>query len=259
MVLLLFLCAATLYTIAWGRLTRIAAKSHTIINLTNFVMRYSRSRFDPIRAYLIWGLYVFTGLVGAVVILLIFRINLLRYITMGLNEVAFIPLALIAQLSISSLILMLIALVQPGTNWFAVLQSIEWVQISQLLPKIVSILYPLTGAFAEEIFFRGVIFLTLVEVFPQVGIIVAVVITTVLFTLQQVLNVKSWSQVLLISIGSITISTVNCLVMLKTQSFLPALICHELYALLFLALRQGSPGANQRPIKSAHAERSTHF
>jgi len=242
--LVIFLAAITGFSALWGLATRISAPSKRVTSLAAYFMRYSRSPLDPIRAYIIWFIYLFVGLIGCVIPLVVFQINIFRYLPMELRDLVFIPLGLIAQMSLSSLILMLIAAFNPKLDWFSALMNIQWVKILMLLPRTVSLLYPLSGAFFEELFYRGVVFLVLVDHFSQLGVVLPIVISAVLFSIQQVLNTSSVPQALTMAAGSVAISVIGCLLMLHTQSFLPALICHEVYAVLYLML--GKPAASYK-------------
>ena len=239
---MVFLLAVMVYSTFWGRVTRFSVASKRMTALASFIMRYSRSGLDPIRAYLAWSIYLLTGLAGSGVLLAAFRLDLLGYSALEPRYAVFIPVGIIAQVSLSSLILMLIASLNTKADWFSVVLNIPWVRISALLPRYLSLLYPLSGAFVEELFFRGTVFLILLIYFPQAGIVVPVLVSSVLFVIQQVLNTDSLTQGLLISIGSVTISVVGCLLILLTGSLLPALLCHELYAVFYVRLRQQPAG-----------------
>jgi membrane protease YdiL (CAAX protease family) len=104
------------------------------------------------------------------------------------------------------------------------------------LPGIMRMISPLGAAIFEEVFFRGAVFLVLINKFPQAGTYFPILVCTVLFIVQQVLQTDTLGQGLILLIGSTSVSIVGCIVTLYTGSFLPTLLCHAAYAVFFLQL-----------------------
>ena len=125
---------------------------------------------------------------------------------------------------------------RPTLNVFMELTNIPWVSYTLAMPGIMRVLSPLVAAVFEELFFRGAVFLILINRFPETGVFLPVAICTVLFVVQQVLQTDTVGQGLILLVGSTSVSVVGCVVTLHTGSFLPALLCHTAYAFIYLKL-----------------------
>ena len=104
------------------------------------------------------------------------------------------------------------------------------------MPGIMRVIAPLGAAIFEEVFFRGAVFLVLIKHFPQTGAYLPILVCTVLFVVQQVLQTDTLGQGLILLIGSTSVSIVGCITILFTGSFLPTLLCHAAYACFYLQL-----------------------
>jgi hypothetical protein len=243
--LIVFLGSALLFSLFWGRVTRLSAASSRTTALVRLLMRFSTNNAELMRAYLIWAAYLLTGLIGSALYLAIFRVNILLFFRFEMRFFADLTLGIIAQTALASLILLIVGSVNPRLNWYAIVMSTPWVRVFPLLPRAVRIAYPLSGAFAEELLFRGTIFLILVLQFPWVDVWAAILISTLLFVVQQSLNTSSWRQGFMMSVGAVAISVVGCLLFLLTDSFLPPLLCHEMYVIFYFG--QGKSSGNTIP------------
>jgi hypothetical protein len=233
--LILFLIIVTVASIFWGRINRIGY-SKFITSIVHFVMKYSKMNTELIRSYLVWSIYMFVGLVAAVALLLTYQVNLLRFLTLDPKYFTLIPLAFIAQNSLTGLMMQLLIRAKPMMNVFFELTSISWIRYTLILPGIMRMISPLGAAIFEEVFFRGAVFLVLINKFPQAGTYFPIFVCTVLFIVQQVLQTDTLGQGLILLIGSTSVSIVGCIVTLYTGSFLPTLLCHAAYAVFFLQL-----------------------
>lgn len=243
--LILFLGAALLFSVFWGFVTRFSARSHRVTQTARFLMRFSKNSQDALRAYLIWAIYLLTGLAGSALLLIIFRISLSPYLGLRWSDLAYTFLGLVAQTALASLTLFIVGSFFRRLNWSSVMMSIPWTRVMQLMPRGIGFLYPTSGALCEEFFFRGAIFLILILRFPWLNVWAAIAIAAALFTMQQYLNTASPWQGFTISVGALAISVVACLLILVTGSFLSALLCHELYIIFYLG--QGKPSGKAAP------------
>jgi membrane protease YdiL (CAAX protease family) len=179
---------------------------------------------------------MFVGLVAPVALLLTYRVNLLRFVSLEQRYVALIPLAFIAQNSLTGLMMQLLIVAKPTMNVFWELTTIRWVRYTMIMPGFMRVISPLGAAVLEEVFFRGAVFLILINNFPQTGAYFPILVCTALFVVQQVLQTDTLGQALILLIGSTSISVVGCIVTLYTGSFLPTLLCHTAYAFFYLQL-----------------------
>jgi CAAX prenyl protease-like protein/uncharacterized protein DUF5968 len=233
--LILFLLIVTVASIFWGRVNRIGY-SKFITTIVHFFMKYTKMDAELIRSYLVWSIYMFVGLVAAVALLLTYRVNLLRFLTLDPRNFALIPLAFIGQNSMTGLMMQLLIVVKPTMSIFLELTSIQWVRYTLMMPGIMRVIAPLGAAIFEEVFFRGAVFLVLINKFPQTGAYLPILVCTVLFIVQQVLQTDRLGQGLILLIGSTSVSVIGCITILYTGSFLPTLLCHGAYASFYLQL-----------------------
>jgi hypothetical protein len=257
--LTLFLIIVTGASIFWGRINRIGYSAF-ITSIVHLIMKYSRMNAELIRSYLVWSIYMLVGLVAPVALLLTYHVNLLRFLTLDQRYFALIPLAFIAQNSLTGLLMQLLIVANPTINVFMELTTIPWVSYTMLMPGIMRVLSPLGAAILEEVFFRGAVFLILINNFPQTGPYFPILICTVLFIVQQVLQTDTLGQGVILLIGSTSISVVGCIVTLYTGSFLPTLLCHTAYAFFYLQLGTSMNWSSLRsipamPISNAKIQR----
>jgi hypothetical protein len=231
---IVFLLFVTSFSILWGKAMPICAKIKVINTFVRYLMRFSRSNFDPIKFYTMVLLYFAVSIIGTIILCISFQFNILPYFSIKSRYIAYIFIGFVAQMSLSSLILIVIASVNTKIDWYGTIRQIPWVKLMSNLPKFIRPLYPIGGAFCEELYFRGTIFIIHITFFPDLGYILPICIVTGLFIIQQTLNTTSVIQAVVISIGATVISILGCLSILYTESFLPALICHLLFVVFYL-------------------------
>jgi hypothetical protein len=233
--LILFLIIATVATIVWGRINRIGY-SRFITSIVHFIMKYSKMNAELIRSYLVWFIYMFVGLAAAVGLLLAYHVSLLRFLPLDPRYFVLVPLAFIAQNSLTGLLMQVLILARPMMNVLWELTTIPWVRYTLAMPALMRVISPLGAAVFEEVFFRGAVFLVLIHKFPQTGAYLPIFVCTALFIVHQALQTDTLGQGLIMLIGSTSISVVGCVITLYTGSFLPTLLCHTAYAFFYLQL-----------------------
>lgn len=247
--LIVFLIIVTVASVVWGRISRIGY-SKVIISVVRFIMKYSKMNADLIQSYLVWSIYMFAGLVAAVALLAAYRVNLLRFLALDPRYFLVVPLAFIAQNSLTGLMMQLLLLARPRMDVFSELTSTPWVRYALMMPSVMRVISPLCAALIEEVFFRGAVFLVMIKDFPQAGAYWAISVCTALFALQQVLQTDTLAQGLIFLVGSTSISVVGCITILYTGSFLPTLLCHAAYAFAYLKLGTSIPKGKPKDQRS---------
>lgn len=86
----------------------------------------------------------------------------------------------------------------------------------------------------ERLYKRGTVYMIHRTYFPEMGLIWPIVLTTALFTFQQILNTNTVLQGIVISSGAVVISVIGSLLIEYTGSFLPALMSHLLFVIFYL-------------------------
>jgi hypothetical protein len=150
--LVLFLIIVAVISIFWGRINRIGY-SKLITFIVHFIMKYSKMNAELIRSYLVWSIYMLVGLVAAVVLLLTYRGNFLRFLTLDPRYFALVPLAFISQNSLTGLMTHLLIVAKPRMDVFSELTSIPWVRYTLMMPRIMRMISPLAASIVEEVFF----------------------------------------------------------------------------------------------------------
>lgn len=232
------------FALIWGRtLWYLSERAALTQTLTLRLMAYVGPGRDTVRSLLLSAAYLGLGLAACLAFSLIAGLPLSDALTLRPSHFAPTVLGIVAEVSLCNLLVSLyVGAVGPRRAPFHEIATIPWIEGLRQTP---SGLAPLMGAFAaatEELFFRGVVLLILLNV---TGPLWAVVIAGLLFWVQQVIQVRTRFQAVVISAGCIAISLVGGLLVLATGSVLPAVICHAAFVLFFL----GQEGANGRPAQ----------
>lgn len=234
--LAVFLIAATLFSAVWGRSVESLAKSRTVNKLSLRMMSHCRAPQDKIRFYIIWLSYLLEGLLGIVLGSVIYGINPLDLlIPIHISDTILFTLAgFILQLEVSSVLLLVCSLLKSDVNWYRVISEINWVKVSFNLPKKMRMLYPTSAALFEELFFRCIIFFVLLKRFDWIPLPVMMMIVAALFIIEQVVCTQKVNQAVAMAVGALAISFAGCLMIVITNSIIPAIICHEMYVIFYL-------------------------
>ncbi|MGB5560536.1 MAG: CPBP family intramembrane glutamic endopeptidase [Paracoccaceae bacterium] len=230
------------FALIWGRtLWFLTERSGLVQVLTLRVMAYVGPRPDAVRSMLLSTGYLGLGLIACLTFSFLADLPLAKALTFEIFDIAPTVLGIVAEVSLCNLLVSLyVGAVGVRRAPFHEIAMIPWIEGLRQTP---SGLAPLMGAFAaaiEELFFRGVVLLIFLDV---TGPFWAVLIAGLLFWVQQVIQVRTFFQALIISAGCISISLVGGLLVLATASVIPAVICHASFVLFFL----GQEGANGRP------------
>src|SRR5436190_8675445 len=144
-------------------------------------MKYVRLNAELIRSYLVWVIYLVAGLVAAIALLTVYQVDLVRFLSLEPRYLPVVPLAFIAQTSLTGLMIQLWITAKPSVNVFSDLTSTPWVRYALMMPGVMRSISPLCASLVEEVFFRGTVFLILIKRFPQTGGYVAIIVCTTLF------------------------------------------------------------------------------
>lgn len=234
--LILFLLVCFAFSIFWGKSTKIFLESRLIQGIVEYIMQYSRWHADKIRFAILWAAYLLVPILGSLLCYLVFDMPFLEFIRLkNVQESLFYTiLGFVVQFQLSAFLVLLISAIKSEINWYQVIRSIGWVSVSYNLPKSIRFFYPTSSAFLEEMFFRGSVFMVLYTQFPEIPVWVSIGIVCLLFIIQQAINTQEPIQAVAISMGAISISLVGCLLILATDSILPAILCHMLYVGMYL-------------------------
>lgn len=235
-----FLALTLGWTLFWGRINR-SGHSSWATWCVRRALKHSRISAEAIRSYLIWGTYMVAGIAGAAVLSVVYGVNLVGILPLRVGYLPLVALAFVAQNAVTGLLMQLWLVARPRSNVFADLTNVLWVRYTLRMPGVTRVLAPLCAAVSEEVFFRGAVFLILTRRFAYLGSLSAVALCTAMFVLHQILQTDTLGQAVIFGIGSTSISVIGCLAMLYTGSFLPTLICHAGYSVVYFRLGTVTP------------------
>jgi hypothetical protein len=231
----IFLVLATIYSVLWGKVLLFNAQKKHIKKFARFLMRFTRMEYTHLHSAVLGALYLGGGLLGCIIFSIAYGVNILKYFTIKPEYIIYIVIGIIAEMSVSSLIISLVIAFKTDVDWVKQIRTIPWINSISLMPERIGPIIPTSGAFFEEMFFRGVLFIIMLEVFPQIGVIIPIAVVTVLFAVQQILNTETFHQGAAMAIASLSVSGVGCLLIIYTGSFLPALIAHESFVIFYFS------------------------
>jgi len=234
--LAVFLVIAALYSAFWGRSVEALANSKIVNKISMHLMGHCRAPQDKIRFYIIWFCYLFVGLLGIVLGRLIYGVNPLEYLApINIHDAIFYTFAgFLLQLEVSSVFLLVCSLLKSDVNWYRIISEINWVKVSYNLPRRIRMLYPTSSALFEELFFRCIIYFVLLNRFAWLPLPVMMLIVAVMFIIEQVVCTQTLKQAVAMAGGALAISFVGCLMIVITNSIVPAIVCHEMYVIFYL-------------------------
>lgn len=230
---IIFLVLATIYSVLWGKVIMFNAQKRYIKSFARFLMQFTRISYTHLHSAILGSLYLGGGLFGCIIFSVAYRVNILKYVAIKPEYIIYILIGIIAEMSVSSLIMSLVMAFKKDVDWVKQIQTIPWINSISLMPEHIGPIIPTSGAFFEETFFRGVLFIIMLQVFPQVGVVIPIAVVTILFAVQQILNTETFHQGVTMAIASLAVSGVGCLLIIYTGSFLPALIAHESFVIFY--------------------------
>lgn len=247
--LAVFLALSILFSLVWGLSLRyLDERSQVLRRWVFFVMGFTRRRSGEVRALLLSIIYYGIGLLAALLFAISFGLAVSAVISFSATHLALTILGIVAEISLSNLFVDLGCRImgQGRPEQFAEVREIPWIKGLREFPSGVAPLVAAFGGVVEEIFFRGVLLLILMDKL-MVAPLLAVMITGTLFCLQQLLQVRTRFQAMVIGSGCVAISLVGGLLVVFTGSVVPAVLCHASFVIFFMTQGSGvsaglSPG-----------------
>ncbi len=240
-----FVAAAAMASFLWGRsLWYLDERSPAFRRIHFEVMSHSRRQPAELRSLLLSFAYYGIGIGSAIVFLAAYRFDPLAELRIGFGQIAPTCLGTVAIVSVTNLAVELaIRMTRQGrTSQFAALREVPWIHGLEALPSRLVLMAGALGAAVEEFFYRGVV---LPIVAGRFGLAPwsAILLAGLLFFLQQVVQLRTMFQAMVIGGGCVAISLVGGLLVLQTSSVIPAMLCHASLVIFFLGMgRKMKPG-----------------
>lgn len=233
MILAITLSAMAAAAVVMGRILFWVDGSAIVTRLSRKAMGVISWDYEEIKASLIGIWYYIVPLCFIAGFSAVFRYNIFRYFYIAPEYLGYIPLTILAEMSIVTMMSGSLTLFSEKNDWAGDIGEISWIQSIRKRNKKVAPLVPLLGALFEETFFRGTIFMILYMNFPILGFAGAAAVSGILFALEQALFTSSSRQCLSMVLASLGISFVACVSTAYTGSFLPCLLAHECFLVFY--------------------------
>jgi len=232
-----FLIAASLLSLVWARsLWYLSERSPLVRRLVFFLMGYTHRQFSQISAVLLSSMYYLVGLFAGLGLAIALQLPVPSLFPFGISYVALSLIGIVGEISLANLLIDLATKItgMAGPERFAEMNEVPWIRGLQQLPPALVPVAAATGGVVEELFFRGVILRCLTD---RLGVAppIAIAIAGMLFIGQQLLQVRTAFQALVIGGGCIAIALVGGCLVVITGSVVPALIAHASFVLFFMS------------------------
>ncbi|VAW97071.1 hypothetical protein MNBD_GAMMA22-225 [hydrothermal vent metagenome] len=234
--IILYLVFATSFILVWGKmLWYLDERSNALRSWVLLIMSFVGSDMQAVKTVLLSVLYYTCGLIGCVIFALFFTINFSVFFSFSWQSLALTLIGIIAEVSLANLLISLyLAFARnKSPERFKELSSIPWIAGLKNVPSSITVLLAASAGAVEELFFRGILLYVMLYNFLLTPIL-AVVIVTLLFLAQQLIQLKTVFQCIVIASGCISISIVGGLLLIYTQSIIPAIICHVFFVVFFM-------------------------
>ena len=240
-----FLVAAVVVSLVWGRsLWYCAERSQAFRRWVFFIMGFIGRPLEQVRSLLLSLIYCGLGLLAAVLFAIAFGLPVSSLvIPLSAEHLATVVLGAVGEISLANLFVELSCRVAGlgGPERLAEMNDIPWMKGVRQLPPGAAPVAAALGGVAEELFFRGVLLRVLTDriLLPAP---VSVAIAGVLFYLEQLAQVQTAFQALVIGCGSVAISLVGGMLVVLTGSVVPALLSHASFVVFFMTQGREAPG-----------------
>jgi hypothetical protein len=231
------LAATLILSVLWGlALQYLDERSPALRRWVFTAMSWTHRRSSEVRAVILSVIYCGLGLAGALVLVVAFDLPLGALATLAPAQVGLIVLGAVAEISLTSLFGALsCGLTGQGTpKQVAEIAEIPWIQGLRALPPVAVPIVAAVAGMVEEVFFRGVlllIFATRLRLPP----FAAIGLAGVLFWLEQMVQLRTRFQAMIISGSCFAISIVGGLLVLQSGSVVPAALCHASFVIFFMS------------------------
>jgi Type II CAAX prenyl endopeptidase Rce1-like len=251
-----FLAAATVISLLWGlALWYFDERSQAFHRLMFFCLGFTRRPLGEVRALMLTAIYLSLGLVPGLLFALAFGLPASALVSFSAVHLVLWVIGAIGEISLTDLLVELACRFpgQGGPERFAEMKDIPWMKGLRQLPRRVVPLAAALGGVVEELFFRGVVVRILTDRF-MVASLVAVAIAGALFCMEQLVQVRTPFQAMVIGCGCVSISAIGGFLVVLTGSVVPAVLCHASFVLFFMT-NGGEATAGFAPGKMEAATR----
>src|SRR5215469_4890625 len=239
-----FLAAATAASLLWGRtLWYLAEHSPALRRVVFFLMGFTSRPMSQVKSMLLAFIYCGLGLLAAWLFAIRFGLpGNQGIIPIGPGRFALAILGAAGEISLTNLLVDLVCSIPGvgGPQRLAEMNDVPWIQGVRQLPAGLAPLAAALGGMTEELFFRGVVQRILTDRLLAPAL-VAILIAGILFYFEQLLQVQTAFQAVVIGCSCVAISAIGGLLVVLTGSIWPALFAHASFVLFFMTQGSDTP------------------
>lgn len=228
-----FLLLLTVLAIVYGRIIFLVAKRKFFPVLVRKVMNYSTLSKEEIENSLLGIVYYVYPALAITCLCLIFRYPFYRWFQIRLQDTVYIPIAMLAFISVMSCVSGIAGVFSPKTNWVEVISNVSWIVSVNTRRNSLKFMALVLGAFVEELLFRGVCFGMVYYLFPQYSVWGTLIFSAVLFGVQQSLFASQKEGKFIFLLSGFSMGLLAGCFMLYTESIWPSLIAHECFVFFY--------------------------
>jgi hypothetical protein len=233
-------------SLIWGRaLGYLHDRSAVFRRVALATMGCSTRPAAEIRALLLAAVYYSLGLAAIVGMMLIFDVPVTSLTPSSGWHVWAVLLGVVGEISLAGLFVELLRRLTATTpERFAEIHRIPWIVGLRQLPAGTAAPAAALGGVLEELFYRGVLLTILVNEL-RVAPLAAVAVAGALFLVQQLLQVQTRVQAMVLGAGCAAISLVGGLLVVATGSSVPAVLSHASFVVFYLGQQSDRPGVRR--------------
>jgi membrane protease YdiL (CAAX protease family) len=220
----------------WGRGSRYVYERHSLTAAPVFrVMAMSRLSLSEARSIVKGMVYLFGCILGIVGLTSVYRFRLPGLFVVGLNLIPLTVLGVLGELSLTGLLTRAIVgwWFPQNLNVAQEIRNIPWLKAMLESPRSLVPIAVVSSAALEELFFRGVV-LSILTKELGVGPYIGIASVGVLFSCQQIIQLRNGYQAAIIGSSCIAISFIGGILVLLTGSVIPAAISHASFVVFYV-------------------------
>lgn len=223
----------SILAIMCGRIIFLVSKRKFFPVLVRKAMNYCNLSKTELENTMLGILYYVFPILCILVLCIAYRYPVYKMFWIAGVDIKYIPIAIIAYVSLLSGLSGLAGLFFPKTDWVNVISNVSWIQSVNTRNNTMKFFALVLGAFVEELFFRGICFSMVFYKFPQYSVWITLVISALLFGIEQSLFMKDKKSVFIFMLSSISMGILGSVLILYTNSILPSLVAHEFFVLFY--------------------------
>lgn len=247
-----FLTTALCFAVGWGRLLWYLAEHSVLVRrATIAALAHTRRPLPEVRSWLLTVLYCGTGLLVGFLFAAVWRLPPeTRRPDLG-TQVALTLLGTTGAISFTALWVHAgSSLMRAGPERFREMREVPWMAGLRQFPPAFVPWVAAGSAAVEELLFRGVLLRLLLDRFG-VAAWIAIAVAGALFCLQQLLQLRTPFQRMVVGGACVALSLAGGLLVVLTGGGLSAVICHASFVVFYLPER----GTGNRQQRAAGARR----